>query len=127
MGRDIDAQTPEFQAFLCQSLDQCIDRLRLTGDHTLPRAIDRCDRQLGADHLPNVLFIHRQAEHRSARQPLEETAAQIHQSQGIFELEDPRQTGGGVFPQTMADHRLWLHAPRHPKAGEGILHRKEHR
>jgi hypothetical protein len=68
-------------------------------------------------------------EHRdhpaTRRQTAEEATAFGHQQRAVLETEHARDTGRRILADAVAQHYVWLEAPRLPEPGQAQLHREQ--
>ena len=68
-------------------------------------------------------------EHRdhptTRRQTAEETTAFGHQQRAVLETEHARDAGRRILADAVAQHHVWLEAPRLPEASQAHLHREQ--
>ena len=96
--------------------DAVIDQIERARNYTLIGRINCGEREAFGDR--QLIRGNRNRQHRSAGKVLHQAATQYGNREGVFERHDPRQAGGDVFADAVAEHCFGHHTNRFPPLGE---------
>ena len=103
------------------------DRFVTSGDHGVFRCIDRGDRHVGRQLGRDGVCRRADAEHCAGGHGLHQARAARDEHESVVEVEGAADARGDVFADAVADHRIRLHAPRHPELRQRVLDREQRR
>ena len=123
---DVDRHTAVLDARVIEAALESLDGRHRSRSHTGFRRIHERDVEAVRQMLGERCRRHRDAEHASRRDLLEEPAAGDEEAQRVLERQHPRDARGGVLAHAVAHESARCDRPRHPELRLRVL-RDEHR